>query len=127
MTVAVGVDQAAAHWSVSTPERSATYTTAVLTPATSLSAAARCGLLNVSVDLAWTATTSPHVTGYQIRRKTDSTSYSTVATLSGRTTTSFNDTTVNTSSKYTYLVRAIRNNWHLDSSPVTVTTPLLCL
>ena len=117
---------AAADWSISTQGIEATYTAAVLTPVTDLSATGQCQLLKPSVALSWTATTSPQVTGYRVLRRTGTGSYTTVATLSDRTTSTYNDLTVITSATYTYLVKAVRNNWYADSTTATATTPILC-
>ena len=117
---------AAANWNVATQGIEATYTAAVLAPVTDLTATGRCRLLKPSVDLSWTATTSPQVTGYRVLRRTGSGSYTTVATLSGRATSTYNDTAVTTSATYTYLVKAVRNNWYADSSTATATTPTVC-
>ena len=125
--LAASTGHAAAHWSISTQGIEATYAAAVLAPVTGLSATARCWLLKPSVDLSWTATTSPQVTGYQVLRRTGTGSYTTVATLSGRATSTYNDLTVITSGTYTYLVKAVRNNWYADSSTATATTPTVCM
>lgn len=127
VVLGAGGGTAAADWAIATPQISATYSTAVLAPVTELSAASRCRLLKPAVDLGWTASSSTLVTGYLALRSTDGTSYSVVGTLSDRTTTKYSDSTVDLSSKYTYLVRSVRNDWYVDSAPVTVTTPTLCL
>ena len=125
--LAASTGHAAADWTAATPDVSAAYTAAVLAPVTGLTATARCRLLKPSVDLSWTPTTSPQVTGYQVLRRTGTGSYTTVANLTGRTTSTYNDTTVTTSATYTYLVKAVRNSWYADSSTATVTTPSICL
>jgi len=122
-----GAGHAAADWTSGTPDASATYSTAVLAPATALSATAQCGLSGTAeVDLDWTATSSTEVTGYEVLRSTDGDTYITLATLSDRITTTYQDTTVATNTTYTYLVRAVRNSWYVDSTPTTITTPASC-
>jgi hypothetical protein len=88
---------------------------------------AQCGLSALpDVDLDWTATSSTEVTGYELLRSTDGDTYITLATLSDRTTTTYQDTTVATNTTYAYLVRAVRNSWYVDSTPTTITTPASC-
>jgi hypothetical protein len=126
--LAGGAGHAAAAWTSGSPDATATYSTAMLAPATALSATARCGLsATAEVDLEWTATTSPQVTGYEVLRSTDGTSYSTAATLSDRTTTTYQDTTLATNATYTYLVRAVRHSWYVDTTSATITTPASCI
>jgi hypothetical protein len=128
MVLAGGAGRAAAAWTSGPPDASAAYSTAMLAPATALSATARCGLfVTAEVDLEWTATSSAQVTGYEVLRSTDGASYSTVATLSDRTTTTYQDTILATNATYTYLVRAVRHSWYVDSTSATTSTPAICI
>lgn len=125
--LAGGTGPAAAAWTSGLPDASATYSSATLAPATALSATAQCSLSGTAeVHLEWNATSSTQVTGYEVLRSTDGTSYSTVATLADRTTTTHQDTTLAANAPYTYLVRAVRHNWFVDSTSTTITTPATC-
>ena len=128
MAVLAGsAEHAFAAWTSGSPDASATYSTATLAPATALSATAQCGLSGTAeVNLAWNATSSAQVTGYEVLRSTDGTSYSTVATLSDRATSAYQDTPLAANTSYTYLVRAIRHSWYADTTSATTTSPDTC-
>ena len=102
--------------------------TAALAAPTSLSATPGCsGPLTPRIGLTWTATTSTFATGYVIRRRVAAGVYATVATVTGRTTTSYTDTgplLLNT--QYEYVVHARYESWTTDSASATATTPALC-
>lgn len=91
--------------------------------------AVRCsgGLVTCSVSilakptLVWTATSDPYATGYTVHRSTSGGSYALIASVVGRTTSSFTDTTVSALTTYTYLLRAISPTWtSAPSNEVTV-------
>jgi len=68
-------------------------------------------LINKPV-LTWTATPDTYATGYEVLRSTTSGSgYALVGTVSGRTTTTFTDTTVAPLTTYFYVVRAAFASW----------------
>ncbi|HET7572537.1 MAG TPA: hypothetical protein VFJ77_07700 [Gaiellaceae bacterium] len=64
------------------------------------------------IVLGWTASTSPAVGGYEIFRSTSSGGpYSSLGTVSGRTTTSYADSNLPFNTTYYYVVKASRANW----------------
>ena len=87
-------------------------------------------LTSTSVNLSWTATSSAFADGYQIFRSTTSGSgYASLGTVSGRTTTTFVDTTPAFLTTYFYVVQATKNAWRSpNSGQASVTTPTpLCV
>ncbi len=100
---------------------------ALLAPPTGLAAANGCVLTIPRVVLTWTATTSTFATGYQIYRKIGVGAFLPLATVSGRTTTTYTDTPVLVATTYTYYVAASIQGWSADSSSVSITTPALCI
>ena len=106
---------------------SLSVSTGALAPPTSPSAVPGCaGALNPKITLSWTATTSTFATGYVIRRRLVGGLYATVATVSGRTTTTYADSGLLANTTYQYVVQAAYQSWTADSSPVSATTPFLC-
>ena len=100
-------------------------TTATLAAPTNLFAAAGSNTIN----LTWTATTSPSATGYQILRATSSGGpYTLISTVTGGATTSVSDSTA--SGTVYYVLRSIVQNWTSTTSNEAtatagpVTTPL---
>jgi hypothetical protein len=85
-------------------------------------------LTSNAVNLSWAATTSTFADGYEIFRSTTSGSaYASVGTVSGRTTTTFTDTTVAFVTTYYYVVQAKKLVWRSPNSnepQVTTPTPL---
>lgn len=82
------------------------FSTATLSPPTALSAVAAPS----QVDLSWTATVSAFATGYQVLRGSASGGpYTQIATVVGRTTTTYSDTTA--SGTVYYVVRATYQSW----------------
>jgi hypothetical protein len=83
----------------------------------------------VKVNLSWTATTSTFADGYEILRSTAGGPFLSIGTVSGRTNTTYTDTTVTYSTSYSYVVRATKNNWRSgDSNTANATTKSsLCL
>jgi hypothetical protein len=108
-----------------------TATSGALAAPTGLTAAGGCQVLVLGpkIELAWTASASTFATGYDILRATSSAGpYSLRASVNGRATTTYTDTSVGTSSTYHYVVRASRNLWRSpDSNRASATTPTLCL
>jgi hypothetical protein len=87
-------------------------------------------LSSTKVNLSWTATASTFATGYVILRSTTSGGgYVSLGAVSGRSTTTFIDSTPAFSTTYYYVVRATRNNWvSANSNEASVTTPsVLCV
>jgi len=86
-------------------------------------------VLGPEVKLSWTASPTTRVTGYVMFRSTKKTSgYSSVGTTSGRTTVTYTDTSVGgLNSTYWYEVEAVAGGSGATSSPVSATTPTLCL
>jgi hypothetical protein len=79
------------------------------------------------VSLAWTASPTVSVTGYQVLRSPNGSSYSVITTVSGRATTSYTDTAVSGGTKYWYEVRATAPSGTATSTAASATTPALCL
>ena len=101
--------------------------TGQLAPPTSVSATPGCaGTLNPRITLTWTATTSTFATGYIIRRRLIGGIYATVATVSGRTTTTYTNSGLLGNTTYQYIVQAAYESWTADSTAVSATTPALC-
>jgi hypothetical protein len=95
---------------------------------TSATLAAPTGL-NVScpngpTTLSWTATGSSYADGYDVLRGTTSGGpYPTSFHVSGRTTTTYTDTTTNGTLVYYYVARATKNNWRsANTAQVTIDT-----
>jgi bacillopeptidase F len=80
---------------------------------------------STKVNLSWTATSSTFADGYQIFRSTTSGSgYASIGIVSGRTTTTFVDTTPAFLTTYFYVVQATKNSWRsVNSAQASVTTP----
>ena len=106
-----------------------TFTAATLQPPTSLTATASCQFLSPRITLNWTATTSTGAVGYKVFRGTvNGGPYSEIATVAGRTTTSYLDTGVNLNTRYYYVLQSYVQNWRsADSNQATAQTALLCL
>ena len=109
-------------------------TAASLAAPTGLTATATCtvGVPNatVKVNLSWTQTSSTFADGYEILRAVGAGPYSSLTTVSGRSTTSYTDSTVTYSTTYSYEVEATKNNWRsAPSTPASATTKSdpLCL
>jgi hypothetical protein len=80
------------------------------------------------VSLSWTASPTTSVTGYVILRGTSLSSLVHVGTVSGRTDTSYIDTSVSgLGTTYWYEVEAVSGDASGVSDPTSVTTPALCL
>ena len=86
-------------------------------------------LVGPEVTLSWMASPTTRVSGYVILRSTDRTSsYSSVGSVSGRTTVSFTDTYVTgLGTTYWYEVEAVAGGSSATSSPASATTPTMCL
>ena len=87
-------------------------------------------LTSTQVNLSWTVTPSAAATDYQIFRSTSNGGpYTSIATVSNRTTTSYTDTTVTFSTTYYYVLEAARNLWRSNqSNQASITTPtLVCI
>lgn len=119
---------ALALWTDTDPVENNAFSTATLQPPSGLAASAGCTLLLPKVDLTWTATTSAKADGYEILRSTTSGGpYSVIATLVGKTTTSYSDTDVVLGTTYHYVARTVYESWtSTDSNEASATTPVVC-
>ena len=105
---------ATAAFQSSTGAVSQTIATGSLAAPTGLTAT--CVAASSNVTLSWTATTSTIASGYRILRGTTSGGpYSQIATVSGRTTTTYTDTITVLTTRY-WVVEATRNNWTSTNS-----------
>jgi hypothetical protein len=76
--------------------------------------------------LTWTATVDTYATGYLVwRSPTSGSGYSQVASVSGRTTTTWTDTTVSALTTYYYVVRSATATWTSGNSNEVQATVLL--
>lgn len=101
--------------------------TAALSAPTNPSAVASCVLLAPRVTVSWTASTSSFASGYQIyRRPAVGGSLALVGSVSGVSSTSYDDTTVVLGGAYVYVVDAVFQNWSASTAEVAVTVPLVC-
>jgi titin len=79
------------------------------------------------VKLTWTDSSSYWVTGYEILRSSNGTSYSGIASVSS-SATSYTDTSVSgLDTTYWYEVEALSPEGTATSAAVKVTTPTLCV
>jgi hypothetical protein len=104
--------------------------TATLQPPTGLAATAGCQTLAPKITLNWTATSSTFADGYDVfRSTTNGGPYTLRAHVSGRTTTTYTETSgLNTNTTYYYVLRSTANSWDsVDSSQASAKTPLICL
>ena len=106
-----------------------TITTDTLDPATDLlcNGLALCTIAAINDPvLTWTATPDSYATGYDVLRSTTSGSgYAVIASVSGRTTTTYTDTTVAPLTTYFYVVRARAGSWISPNSNQVQATILL--
>lgn len=119
-------------WSSSPSPPSMTVSSATLAAPTGLIASnGTCVILiQANVNLAWSATSSTFSDGYEIFRSLiGGGPFTSVGTVTGRTTTIYTDPTVAFSKTYYYVVQAKKNNWRsANSAQASVTTPSsLCL
>jgi hypothetical protein len=119
-----------------TPPRSTTTTTttaplAPLVAPSAVHASPSCQALILlpKVTLTWTASPTLRVTGYRILRSTSATSgFVAIATVAGRTTSSYEDTTASgLGTKYWYEIEADASGATATSTSASATTPPLCL
>ncbi len=102
----------------------------ILDPPASLRCSGGLLICNVSLIakpvLTWTATPDPYASGYRVLRSTAlGGTYSQIATVSGRTSTTFTDTTVSALTTYYYVIRSEAPVWvSLPSNVVTVIVAL---
>ena len=114
------------------PPTTTTVPLAPLVAPSGLSAVGGCQVLVLGpeITLTWTASATTRVTGYAILRATGKTStYSLVATVSGRATATYTDTAVSGLGKtYWYEIEALAGAASSSpSAPVSAATPGLCL
>jgi putative nucleotidyltransferase with HDIG domain len=114
------------------PSSTTTTTTSSLpapTPPTGLHGTGACEALILvpEVKLTWTDSSSYWVTGYEILRSSNGTSYSGIASVSS-SATSYTDTSVSgLDTTYWYEVEALSPEGTATSAAVKVTTPTLCV
>jgi putative nucleotidyltransferase with HDIG domain len=109
-----------------------TTTTTVLpapSPPTGLSATGSCQVIIVGpvINLSWTDSTSNWVTGYDILRSSNGSSYTGIASVSAGTTTYSDKTVSGLNTRYWYEVEALSPEGYATSSAASATTPPLCL
>lgn len=104
-------------------------TSSSLAGPSALTAVSSCnGPLKAKVALSWTPTTSTYATGYVVVRRVSGTVlFSDLAAVTGRTTTSYTDTTALTVMTYDYQVRAVFQQWTGSSLSASAPTPLVCV
>lgn len=117
---------------IAAPSASQSISSATLAPPTALSGTGGCQsvIVGPKIDLVWTATTSAFAAGYNVLRSTTNGSgYAQIATVSGRTTVAYSDTTVSgLGQTYYYVLTATDHSWiSLFSNQATATTPTICL
>lgn len=106
---------------------SQTLSSAILEPASGLTATTGCSLLSGKVDLSWTVTPSAFADGYRVERWQGSTLESTT-TVTPRTVTTLTQTGLATNTTYTWKMRATEAEaWTSTEVSATATTPLVCL
>jgi HD-GYP domain-containing protein (c-di-GMP phosphodiesterase class II) len=101
-----------------------------IAPPTALTATSDCQALVLlpEVSLSWTASPTASVTGYVVLRGPSVDSLTYAGTVSGRTNTSYIDTSVSgLSSTYWYEVEAVAGGSSAVGDPISVTTPSLCI
>lgn len=106
-----------------------TISSAVLDPASNLTATTGCGpLLSFSADatLSWSETPSLFAAGYTVERWQGSSLESTT-TVTPRTTTTITQTGLRTDTLYTWTVKAFMSSWTSSAVSVTASTPGACL
>jgi hypothetical protein len=114
LAAALLTGSAIAAFQSTTANISHTVSTGTLAAPTSLTATCVTGTSNVTLN--WTTTTSTIATGYAVLRGTTTGGpYSRIATVSGRTTTTYTDTIAVLATQY-YVVEATRNSWTSPNS-----------
>lgn len=106
------------------------FSTATLQPPTGLSATAGCQFLAPRITLNWTATPSTFADGYDVYRSTTNGGpYSAIAHVTGRTTTSYVDSSgLSLNTTYYYVLKSTAFSWSSgNSSQTSAKTPLICL
>ncbi|MBR5428153.1 MAG: leucine-rich repeat protein [Clostridia bacterium] len=76
---------------------------------------------NTSTGIKLTWTQDPNATGYYVIRKTGSSSYSTLKKITSKTTVSYEDTTAENGTVYTYAVRSYRGTEKAAYTAKTIT------
>jgi hypothetical protein len=112
---------AGAVWSKTTVNPSDSWSADTLQPPTGFGVSNSCP--GATVTATWTATTSTYATGYTLVRKSGGTVQNTI-NVSGRTTTSQNDTNV-PNGTYTYELSSVYSNW--TSTVASANTTVSCI
>ena len=104
--------------------------TATLQPPTGLSATAGCQNFAPKITLNWTAASSTFADGYDVYRSTTNGGpYTLRAHVTGRTTTTYTDTSgLSLNTTYYYVLQSTANNWtSANSAQASAKTALICL
>ncbi len=126
--VAVGLfaaSTALADFSTSAGDTLSVSTAVLLAPSSPSASVAQCRAGDsVDVEVTWTASASGATDGYAIYRSDEGGPSSRVGVVSGRGTTTFDDTNLPFDTASTYTVEATRANWtSAPSADAAVTTP----
>lgn len=106
-----------------------TFSTATLQPPTGLGATTACaGTKTAKITLDWTATTSTFAEGYSVYRSTaNGGPYAEVASVTGRNTTTYTDSPLDTKTTYYYVLQSTAGDWtSVNSNQAQATTPHPC-
>lgn len=122
--------QAALAGFASSGTASASYSTAVMQPPTSLAGTPGCSGVNVAnATLTWLATTSTYASGYEVYQSTTSGGPwgSAVATVAGQATLAYTVGGLATNTTYYFVMVAYYDNWtSAYSTQVSVATAAIC-
>jgi chitinase len=121
LALLTAVPPAGAVWSRTTVNPSDSWSADTLQPPTGFGVSNSCP--GATVTATWTATTSTYATGYTLVRKSGGTVQNTI-NVSGRTTTSQNDTNV-PNGTYTYELSSVYSTW--SSSVASANTTVSCI
>jgi hypothetical protein len=121
----VTTSTALAGFSTSTGDALSVSTAVLRAPSSPSAAVTACRPGDsADVEVTWTASASGATDGYAIYRSDDGGPSTRVGTVSGRATTSFDDTALPFDTSSTYTVEATRANWtSASSADASVTTP----
>jgi hypothetical protein len=112
-------------WSTTASGGGMTLVTATLDTPTSVQVQETCTKHVRTVEtVGWTAAASPAIAGYAVYRSAGSGGpYTLLGRVTGRTTTSYDDTTATWSTAYYYVVTATRSAWTSpNSAEASITT-----
>ena len=101
-------------------------TSGSLAPATGLTATLTGTGAAPTVTLSLTPTATTYATGYRVFRDTSTGTFTQIATIGGRSTSSTVDSTVASRTIYPYYLRAYVSSWTANSATYTITTTGSC-